>query len=202
METEELDFYDVYARDQKRINENTKKSFPHGASRIVNMAVNKVVDGEGAEGLAHAYKRARDDSESLKERGERGRAELVKKQYMQEHFLPAVEIVVNSASPDEVLNSKQALNLLDRYALLEGSGSGYTASYIRQAYGDLLGQAPRGSDVYVKNQMRKINFALDNGEVRNAYGMAKKLKDGIERGEHLIDDTDYDLVGRILAYYS
>lgn len=201
MENEIVDFYDIYERDRKRIRDNSKKSYPHGTSQIVNMAVHEVIDGEGGEGLAHAQKRAKDDSDSLKARGERDRAELVRKQYMQEHFLPAVEIVVNSASPDEVLNSKQALKLLDQYALLEGSGKGYTASYIREAYGDLLGQVEGRSDDYVKAQVHKLNRLLDSGEIRTAYGLARKLKDSVEKGQHMADDNDIDLVGRILAYY-
>lgn len=201
MEIEELDFYDIYDRDEKRIRENAKKSYPHGASQILHKATYEVINGEGGEGLARAYKRARDDSESLKKRGERERAELVKKQYMQEHFLPAVEIVVNSTSPDELLNSKHTLNLLDQYALLEGSGMGYTASYVRESYKDLLGQVEGRSDPYVKAQMRKLNLALDDGNVRNAFGIAKKLRDQVDKGEHLIDDFDFDLIGRVIAYY-
>ena len=115
---------DIYQRNRDRIYEVNRKSFPKGSSAIVAMAVNSVIDGAGGEGLARAFKRAKDDSDALKARGERGRADLLKQQYMQENFLPAVEIVVNSTSPDEVLNSKKALDELDKYVLLEGSGKG------------------------------------------------------------------------------
>ena len=193
---------DLYQQTQDRIYDVNQKSFPRGSSRGVNMAVEAVVDGHGAEGLAHAYKRAKDDSESLKERGERGRAELLRKQYMEESFLPAVEIVVNSTSPDEVLANSKALDELDKYALLEGAGKGYTASYIRQAYGNALGQVTGRSDATVRSGVMRINSLLDDGQIRTAFGLASSLKDKIDRGEAIADDSDYDLVGRVVAYYS
>lgn len=193
---------DIYQQKQDKIVETNKKQFPKGASQITNMAVAYVVDGHGAEGLARAYKRARDDSESLKERGERERAEIRRRQYMQEDFLPAVEIVVNASSPDDLLNSKRALEELDKYALLEGSGKGYTASYIRQAYGDQLGQVEGRSDASVKLGVQRINMMLDGGQVRSAFSLASKLKEQIDKGEKSSSDEDYEMLGRVVAYYS
>lgn len=206
VETEEVSMestpVDIYQRNRDRIYEVNKKSFPRGSSAIVNMAVVSVIDGNGAEGLAKAYNRAKEDVAELKAKGERGRADLRRQQYMQEHFLPAVELVVNSTSPDEVLNSKKALGELDKYALLEGSGKGYTASYIRQAYGDQLGQQKGRSDASVRSGVMRINALLDSGQIRTAYGLASKLKDKIDNGQAMADDIDYELIGRIVAYYS
>lgn len=193
---------DIYQRNQDRFYDVSQKSYPNGSSRGVNMSVYAVIDGVGAEGLAKSFKRAKADIDSLKERGERGRAELMRQQYMNEFFLPAVEIVVNSTSPDEVLNSEQALRELDKYALLEGSGKGYTATYIRQAYGDQLGQKEGRSDPSVRSDVMRINALLDNGQVRTAVGIANKLKDKIDRGEAMADDIDMDLIGRVVAYFN
>ncbi len=192
---------DIFQRNQDRIYNVSKKTYPKGSSAIVNMAVVSVIDGQGAEGLAKAYKRAQDDVDALKDQGERGRADIRRQQYMQEYFLPAVEIVVNSTSPDEVLNSKKALDELDKYVLLEGSGKGYTATYIRQAYGNQLGQKEGRSDASVRSGVRRLNILLDNGEIRTAFGLANKLKDQIDKGQAMADDIDYDLIGRIVAYY-
>jgi hypothetical protein len=192
---------DIYQRNQDRIYDVSQKTYPKGSSAIVNMAVTSVIDGYGAEGLAKAYKRAQDDVDALKDQGERGRADLRRQQYMQEYFLPAVEIVVNSTSPDEVLNSKKALEELDKYVLLEGSGKGYTATYIRQAYGNQLGQKEGRSDASVQSGVRRLNALLDNGEIRTAFGLANKLKDQIDKGQAMADDIDYELIGRIVAYY-
>ena len=192
---------DIYQRGQNRIYNVNQKRFPRGSSAAVNMSAYAVIDGVGAEGLAKAFKRAKEDADALRARGERGRAELVRQQYMQENFLPAVEIVVNSTSPDEVLNSKQALEELDKYALLEGSGKGYTATYIRQAYGNQLGQQDGRSDASVRSGVMRINALLDDGQVRTAVGIANDLKEKVDKGEAMADDVDYDLIGRIVSFY-
>lgn len=193
---------DIYQRNQDRLYEYRQKSFPKGSSQIVNYAVASVIEGAGAEGLARAYKRARDDSDSLKDRGERGRAELVRQQYMQEHFLPAVEIVANSESPDALLANTKALEELDKYVLLEGSGKGYTAAYVRQAYGNQLGQVQGRSDETVRTGVRRINMLLDSGEVRSALAIANSLKKKIDAGEAQADENDFELISRVTAYFN
>lgn len=192
---------DIYQRNMDRIIETNQKSFPKGSSKAVDMSLYAVIDGVGAEGLAHAYHEAEEDIDTLKERGERGRAEVRRNQYMQEYFLPAVEIVVNSTSPDEVLNSKRALDMLDKYALLEGSGKGYTAAYIRQAYGNQLGQQTGRSDHSVRSDVMRINAMLDSGQIRTAVGVANKIKDKIDHGDAMADDIDYELISRVVSFY-
>ena len=192
---------DIYLRNKKRADNLAKKSYPKGSSHAVNMSVYAVIDGIGSEGLAKAYKWAKNDIDTLKDQGERGRAEVRRQQYMQEDFLPAIEIVVNSTSPDEVLNSKKALEELDKYALLEGSGKGYTATYIRQAYGNQLGQQEGRSDASVRSGVMRINTLLDNGSVREAVGIANNLKEKIDKGQNQADDIDYETISRIVAYY-
>lgn len=193
---------DIYQRNQDRIYDVSRKKYPRGASAIVGMALESVVDGAGAEGLARAYNRAKEDVQVLKAQGERGRAEIRRQQYMQENFLPALELVINSASPDELLNSKEALEELDKYVLLEGSGSGYTANYVRQAYGNVLGQKESRSDALVRSKVAKLNALLDAGETRLALGIANDLKEAIDSGKAEADEADYELVGRICAYYN
>ena len=193
---------DIYQQSRDRIRDVNQKSFPKGSSSAVNMSTYAVIDGVGAEGLAKAYNRAKEDIDSLKERGERGRAELLRQQYMQEDFLPAVEVVVNSTSPDEVLANKKALEELDKYVLLEGAGRGYTATYIRQAYANQLGQVEGRSDPSVRSGVQRINALLDEGQVRTALGIANKLKEKIEKGEAMADDNDYELIGRVVSFYS
>lgn len=193
---------DIYQRNQDRIYDVSQKSYPKGSSQAVNMATTAVIDGVGAEGLAKAYKRAQDDVDALKDQGERGRAEIRRQQYMQEYFLPAVEIVVNSTSPDLVLSNEKALQELDKYVLLEGSGKGYTATYIRQAYGNQLGQQTGRSDASVQSGVMRINALLDEGRVREALGIANDLLDKIKRGAAMADEIDYDLLGRVTSFYN
>ena len=192
---------DIHQRDVNKMREKANKSYPNGSSAIVNMAVTQVIDGAGSEGLAHAYKEAMEDYREFKAKEEKDRADIVRKQYMNEYFLPAVELVVNSASPDEVLNSERALRELDKYAFVEGSGKGYTASYIREAYKDLLGKVQGRSDDYIRSEMRKLHRLMDSGRIREAYGVARKIRDKVKRGEAMADDFDWNLVGKILAHY-
>lgn len=192
---------DLYQRDRNRIYDVSQKSYPKGSSRAVEMATYGVIDGNGAEGLGHAYRRAKDDINTLKERGERGRAELVKTQYMQEHFLPAIEVVVAASSPDELLNDNRALAELDKYALLDGASKGYTASYIRQAYGNQLGQKTGRSDSVVRAEIIKINQLLDMGEIRMAHSAADRIKKKIDDGGAMADDLSYDFLGRVVSFY-
>lgn len=193
---------DIYQRGQDRIYKVGKKSYPKGSSHAVDLSLYAIIDGVGAEGLAKAYKRAQDDVDALKDQGERGRAEIRRQQYMQENFLPAVEIVVNSTSPDEVLANQKALNELDKYALLEGSGKGYTATYIRQAYGNQLGNVEGRSDASVRSGVMRINSLLDEGRVREAVGIANGLKEKINKGQNQADDIDWELIGRVVSFYS
>lgn len=192
---------DLYQERRNTRYEEGQKSRPKGTSQITRLAVKSVVEGDGGMGLARAYKRARDDSDYLKRNGDRERAEIRRQQYMEEYFLPAVEIVVNSSSPDSLLNSPQDLATLDKYALLEGSGRGYTASYVRQAYGNQLGQISGNDSQAVKETVRRINMLLDNGEVRTALGIANRLKKKIDDGTEMASDASYDLLGRITSFY-
>ena len=201
--TDKTEVVDIYQRNVERDTLVNQKSFPKGSSRAVDMSLYAVINGVGAEGLSKAFNRAKDDISALKSQGERGRAEVRRNQYMAEDFMPAVEIVVNSTSPDEVLNSKRALDMLDKYALVVpgGSGKGYTATYIRQAYGNQLGQQKGRSDASVRSDVMRINAMLDIGDTRTAVSIANKLKERIDRGEAMADDVDYELIGRVVSFY-
>ena len=198
---------DIYQRNQNaRIKEYDKKR-PKGSSMLVKAVTDGIINGAvTGDGLAAAHKKAEDDSDSLKERGEIERADLARRQYMDEKFLPAVEAVVNYTSPDEVLNCKEALSALDKYALGVGSQKGYTAAYIRSAYGDLLGQDLNGnldrSDDAVREAVCKITRLADNDEIRAAIGIARQMKKQIDDGEHIATDDDYALIGRVAAFGS
>ena len=196
---------DIYQRNQNARIEEFNKKRPRGSSMLVKAVTQAIIDGSvPGDGLAAAHKKAEDDSDSLKDRGEIERADLARRQYMDEEFLPAVEAVVNYTSPDEVLNCKEALTALDKYALGVGSQKGYTASYIRSAYGDLLGQDLNGnldrSDDAVREAVCKITRLADHDEIRTAVGIAKQIKKQIDDGEHIANDDDYGLIGRVAAF--
>lgn len=200
------DFVDIYQRDVKKARDERKKTRPRGSNVIVMTATKSVIDGDGVPeaGLARAYKRAKEDSELLKKRGERERADIVKRQYMQEKFLPAVETIIRFSSPDEILNCREALAALDKYALGVGDKTGYTASYIRTAYGDSLGKDLDNrfsiSDPTVRNAVLRIRLLSANDEIRAAIGTAKQIKKAIDEGRNMASDDDYEIIGRVVAY--
>lgn len=192
-----LDFYQAQQDTQR---DYAKKQFPRGASVRVRATISDVLNGIGTASLARAYERARDDSESLKERGEDVRAQLVINQYMQDHFLPAVEVVVNFTSPDELLNSKEGLRLLDKYALGVGSMSGYTAAYVREAYANSLGQVESPSDPTISHGVARLNGLLDTDQIQAAHSLAKRLKKDIDDGKNISSESDYDLISRVATH--
>lgn len=199
VDTEDMD---VYEDSRRKRRENAKKRFPKGSSALVKAVTQSVINGDGAEGLSMAYKRAKNDSEYYKDKGEKDRQEIAKQQYMEEHFIPAIEVVVNYTSPDELLNCSEALKALDKYALGVGRTAGYTAAYVRQAYGDQLGQVNGKSDAVVIDEVRRIKKLADKGEIRVAVGIASRIKKQIDNGDRMADDDDYALIGRVAAYGS
>ena len=57
---------DIYKRSQDRIYENSKRKYPNGSGRAVEMSAYAVINGLGGEGLACAYRKAKDDIDMLK----------------------------------------------------------------------------------------------------------------------------------------
>lgn len=199
-------FVDMYQQDVNKMRAESKKTRPNGSSPMVLAVTQSIIDGDGMPGLAKAYDRTEDTVEALKAKGEPGRADLMKQQYMEERFIPAVETVIRYSSPDELLNCKEALDALDKCALGVGKMKGYTASYIRSAYGDLLGKDLDGrfdrSDDAVRNAVCQIKSASCAGNIRNAVGIAVRIKESIDNGKFLASDDDYELIGRVAAYGS
>ena len=197
---------DLYKRNAGSARAEQKKRRPNGSASIVKAVTKSVVTGDGQRGagLAPAYKKARDDSDFFKKRGEEDRAEIVRNQYMEEHFLPAVEAVIAYSSPDELLNCREALAALDQYALGVGKTNGYTAQYVRSAYGNALGEdysARTGkSDDYITRIVYRIKMLANGGSNREAISLAVSAKKDIDEGAHIASDGDYALIGRVASF--
>lgn len=197
---------DLYKRNAGSARAEQKKRRPNGSASIVKAVTKSVVTGDGQRGagLAPAYKKARDDSDFFKKRGEEDRAEIVRNQYMEERFLPAVEAVIAYSSPDELLNCREALAALDQYALGVGKTNGYTAQYVRSAYGNALGEdysARTGkSDDYITRIVYRIKMLANGGSNREAISLAVSAKKDIDEGTHIASDGDYALIGRVASF--
>ena len=168
---------------------------PRGSSQKVQIDA-----AEAADRLRAAYRRARDDSELMRKKGDKQRAQMVIDQYMEDYFLPAVEAVIIMNNVDQVLNSKAALDTLDELVLLPaGSGSGYTRQYIMSLYDKFRGYDEGSSDMAVVHTLGKIHKLIEQDEIRAAIGAAKRLKDKIDNGENQANDEDYETLSIIVA---
>lgn len=174
--------------------EYSQKQFPRGSRTQVLATVEDVINGVGTDSLGQAYERAKDNAETVDKMGDHRRAQIIKNQYMEDSFLPAVEVVVNFTSPDELLNSKKALDTLDKYALGLGSMSGYTASYVREAYANSLGQVEAASSPEVTDSVYKINGFLDTDQMVLARSLAKRIKKKVDEGKTIASEADYNLL--------
>ena len=195
---------DIYQRDATSIREEAKRVRPKGSSSMVRAVAKSVIEGDGTIGLAKRYDNAEDIVEDLRERGERNRADIARKQYMEDVFIPAIETVIRFSSPDEMLNCTDVLKEFDKYALGTGSMSGYTASYIRKAYGDLLGKDLDGrfktSDPFVSRAIMRIKSLVYADNIRSAMGVARQTKEAIDNGEHIANNDDYALLSRVANF--
>lgn len=193
---EQEEFYepiDLYRNFSKQRYEMRKRPIPKGSSPKVALAANAVLGV-----LAPAYKKAKDDSDVLSSRGDKQRAEIIKQQYVQEEFLPAVEAVITMNSVDEVLGNKDVLSKFDEYASLDGIGSGFTESYIRTSHDGETGSFSGTSDGEVRSEIAKIDRLMDADQIRSAYGIARQIKERIDNGNNIASPEDYEYLQRIV----
>lgn len=183
---------DIYQQNVNKRKENLNKPIKRGTSTLT-----KEIALEELEKLSKAKKRAEMDSNYFADKGESERAQMVKDQYIEERFLPAVEMVIIASTPDEVLNSREILDKFDDLSLQYGPG--YTASYIRTAYGDQIGTASSQSDGYIRSQVERLKYLSSSDQLRAAYGLAKRIKDEIDNGEHMADSQDYEIISRVAS---
>ena len=193
-EEETLPPVDILQAQRDIERDYAQKQFPRGSRAQVLATVQDVINGVGTDSLGQAYQRAKENAEAVDKMGDHTRAQIIKNQYMEEHFLPAVEVVVNFTSPDELLNCKQGLSTLDKYALGLGSMSGYTASYVREAYGNALGQVQPMSSPEVSDSVYRINGFLDTDQMVLAKSVAKRIKEKVDDGKVIASPDDYDFL--------
>lgn len=147
--------------------------------------------------LLPQYKKAKEDSDSLKKRGDKRHAQMVMDQYMQDSFLPMIESLVQRNSAPGMLADKDALDTLDSFTLLEGTnGKGYTASFISTLYEP--NQATEISDDQVRRLVFRLNELCEAGEIRAAAAEAKRMKDKIDTGKNLATPEDYEVIEKVV----
>lgn len=185
-----VDLYQTYADKQYEL---SKHKAPRGSRPKVTMTAQAVL-----EQLAPAYKKAKDDSEVLSSKGDNQRVEILKQQYLQEDFLPAIEALVRYNSVDEVINNRDILAQFDHYASLEGPRSGFTATYIRETFPEDEGDFSGLSDGEVRSAIKRMEKLLAADQIRSAYGIAKQMKERVDRGTNIASEDDYEFLQRIV----
>ena len=184
---------DVLQTQRDIARDYAQKSFPRGSRTQVLATVQDVINGVGTDSLGQAYERAKADAEAVDKMGDHRRAQIIKNQYMEEHFLPAVEVVVNFTSPDELLNCREGLKALDKYALGLGSMEGYTAAYVSNAYANALGQVSQASSPEVTDSVMRLNGFLESDQMLLARSLAQKMLKKINEGKVIASEEDYNL---------
>lgn len=186
------DYYaDTAADDEKE----RRKSYPNGAKAKLMRDVENAIKP-----LTTAFCVSSRNYDRIKERGDSARARMVADQYMEDKFLPAVEVIVRMNSADELLNAPEAMRKLDELVLIPGrASSGYTKAYLRSMYSDELGEAISKTDAVVSRCIREITGLLAAGQVRTAVGKATKMVDAIDAGKNIADEADYDILQKIVA---
>ncbi len=186
-----VDTYQIYA-DMAR--EYSRKRFPNGARPEYRLQAERVLND-----LQGPYMASKARVESLIKHGDRGRAEMLKRQYMQEHYMPAVDALVMLGSADELLAMGPALEELDKMTMPDGnvSGAGYTEALVRSMYDSDLGKNGSKSDAKVRDCVRNLRRLTDAGNIRAAVGEAQKMLRLIEAGQNSADDADYALISKV-----
>lgn len=196
-EEQKPEFIDFYQQNYNNRFEASKRKIAKGSRPKIANDANDILAR-----LRPRYKKAKDDSDILSSQGEKQRASMVKQQYMEEEFLPAVEALVAFNSVDEVLNNKDVLSVFDDCALLDGATSGYTSEYIRNMYDEFRGNELVNSDAFVRDGVARIRSLANRGQIRSAYGVATSLKKNIDNGKNIASDEDYELIQRIILRVS
>lgn len=183
---------DLYRDKQEQRREDGKKSHLRGCNAILKGSAEAAISR-----LEPQYRQFKGAYEHFKDEKQMDKAIQLKEQYQMEDFLPAVEALVLSSTPDELLNSKEILSRLDD---LSGSGKGYTEAYLKQAYDDMLGQVEGLSDGEVAESVRVIRDLGAKGQTRGAMSVAKDIKRKIDRGENIASEEDYILISRVANF--
>lgn len=183
-----VDYYDAGGRENRQVAQRDSYG-----SRPYTRAILKQLE---ASPVKQAYEKAKADIEYLKSAGDKQRAEVVRQQYMEDYYMPAVDAAVRLGSRQDVLGSKEILDSLDSLVILDGiRGNGYTESLVANLYEE--GQPPSISDIEVQKAVQDIVRHSNNGNVGTAIGLAKRIKEQIDTGNNVAIPEDYELIQKV-----
>ena len=185
-----VDLYKQRVDEQRKVSERPRLNGSTQKLLVDICAVTK--------NLMPKFNKARDDSERLARLGDKQGARISREQYMQDYFLPSVESLVMTNSPEELMNSTKVLSELDKMVLTDGGrADGYTYAFVSQLYKDGMGGVVPTSDTVVEEAVRKIVRLVQSDQIRTAVGMAQRIKDSIDAGENTASTEDYELIQNV-----
>lgn len=179
---------DYYQMQANAAYEASKRPTAYGSPAEMKQVVKELV-GNASEKYYNAYKHQYDH---LVDANDMNGAKQMANEYMMYHALPIIASLVETYGADAVINSPDTLEQLDSIMLTgNGAGDGYTRAYIKQMYSQNLGTNGSKSDIEVIRGLQKATGIASQGDIRSAVGMAKTLKEKIDRGELSASPEDY-----------
>lgn len=179
-------------RMKRREAQQKRQRYSRGAKPSMRLDMSAIANTA----LPIQYRKAKSDSDYLRNLGRTTEATMVKQQYMEDYFLPAVDAMVRMNSMEAVLSSPKVLEALDDYTLLDGTrGNGYTKAYILTLYSP-LDKAER-SDGRVRHAVMRIKALCEDDMIRTAVGIAQQIKRDIDNGDSSATSEDYELISRV-----
>lgn len=179
--------------EARRSNIKANKQRSSYGTRPYTRAILKQLE---ASPVKQAYKKAMDDIRYAKASGDKQRAEIIRQQYMEDYYMPAVDAAVRLGSRQDVLGSKEILDSLDSLVILDGiRGNGYTESLAANLYEE--GNGPAISDIEVQKAVQDIVRHCNNANIGAAIGLAKRIKNQIDQGNNVAVPEDYELIQKV-----
>lgn len=183
------DYYQQGVRERNRAQgKDHYGSRPYSKQILKHLKASPVNEG---------YKKAKHDIEYLKSIGDNQRAEMVRQQYMEDYYMPAVDAAIRLGSKQDVLGSQDIIDTLDGLVILDGvRPNGYTASFVENLYEDT--NSPTQSDIEVQKAVEKITRLCNEGNISGAIGAAQRIKNQIDNGNNVAIPEDYELIQKVV----
>lgn len=188
---------DLYQAQRNAAYEASQKATAYGSPAQIGRIVNDMVDSFKQE----YYNVNKNAYDHYLDANAKDQAEYMRQDYMVKSALPLVESLVEAYGVDAILNNKDALSKLDEVMITgNGSGDGFTASYLKQMHKQQIGGQPSQSDAEVTNALRKIRAMADNDDIRGSVTEAKRIKEKVDNGSLSASEDDYNLLLQVSSY--
>lgn len=189
---------------------------------IKKIFTGKTVDGKILPNIKTIKQNYSDQFFALQKQGKYDEAGAVLEEYIQQYFMPRVDVLVDKYGAYEVTSSSNAIEELANYLFAVPSDytkdnngryfsskkySGKTSAlkafaetYIKDLYGNgaVNTWAAETSDAKARDLINEINDSLDDGEVASAKVKARRLINDMNNGKVKLSNTDARFLNLVL----